>query len=225
MPNQFVLILLLLLFILSVHFRIMIRAHLFSILFFTLFLFLVDRYRTGKHRLSLLVTFNNAILVQFPFRISLWFWIARPCCLGRFSSIPVYKTSFFSAITPQTTVSSLYVSCLSLFNYQFYQSAGTLLAGAHDYSLRHWRSYSACWIPAFMGITTNYITIFLSGNYLSNNHYHKNYCDPAFSAVWSGHTGILLFLLKAQSYNTLFFCYNNCIVYLFFNQPEKFSLY
>lgn len=144
MPNQFVLILLLLLFILSVHFRIMIRAHLFSILFFTLFLFLVDRYRTGKHRLSLLVTFNNAILVQFPFRISLWFWIARPCCLGRFSSIPVYKTSFFSAITPQTTVSSLYVSCLSLFNYQFYQSAGTLLAGAHDYSLRHWRSYSAC---------------------------------------------------------------------------------
>ena len=79
MPNQFVLILLLILFILSVYFRIMIRAHLFSILFFTLFLFLVDRYRTGKHRLSLLVTFNNAILVQFPFRISLWFWIARPC--------------------------------------------------------------------------------------------------------------------------------------------------
>lgn len=50
MPNQFVLILLLLLFILSVHFRIMIRAHLFSILFFTMFLFLIDRYRTGKHR-------------------------------------------------------------------------------------------------------------------------------------------------------------------------------
>lgn len=49
-PNQIVLILLSLLFILSVHFRIMIRAHLFSILFFTMFLFLVDRYRSGKHR-------------------------------------------------------------------------------------------------------------------------------------------------------------------------------
>ncbi len=61
MPDQFVLILLLLLFILSVHFRIMIRAHLFSILFFTMFLLLVDRYRNGQHNylywLSLITLF------------------------------------------------------------------------------------------------------------------------------------------------------------------------